>query len=103
MSHSRRLSASMLSAAMSQGLLDPLIAGKTLPATPSRMEKLKDAEEMKRQILRAQSLAVFLKKQRLTPPHGCASCGKTISANKTKCGACATSAASSSAPAFPRD
>lgn len=80
-----RLSVSMLSAAVGQGLLDPFIAGKKMPAAKSHMEKLKDAEEMKRQVLRAQSLAGFLKKQRLTPPHKCA-CGKTISANKTHCG-----------------
>lgn len=99
----RRLRGAMLSAAVGEGLLDPFIAGKALPPGKSHIEKLKDAEEMKRQVLRAQSLAGFLKKQRLTPPHGCASCGKTISANKTKCGACATAAASSSVPASLRD
>lgn len=85
----RRFRNAALDAAAGKGLLDPLVAGKTLPPGKSHMEKIKDAEEMKRQVLRAQSLAGFLKKQRLTPPHGCVTCGKTISANKTKCGACA--------------
>lgn len=84
----RRLSAPALRAAISQGLLDPFIAGRSMPPDKSHMEKLKDAEEMKRQVLRSQSLRSFLKRQRLTP-HGCATCGKTISANKKFCGACA--------------
>lgn len=84
----RRLSPVALRAAMSQGLLDPLIAGKTLPAAPSHNEKLHDVAKMQKDHLRTQSLGMFLKKQRLTPPHKCA-CGETISANKTKCGACA--------------
>ncbi len=83
----RRISNAALSAAIGQGLLDPLIAGRSMPPDKSHMEKLKDAEEMKRQVLRSQSLATFLKRQRLTPAHGCATCGKTISANKKYCGA----------------